>query len=158
MNYSTAIIILNPNIRVISVTYEPDMDNVKAKRTLYKSFDKTLEKGDLVIVPTDTRHEFTVAQVDEVDVDIDFDDSKKVNWIVERFDTSPYTKLLKQEAEMIKVVKESENRAKREKMRENMLGLQDEKGLDSLAITSMSGDNDTAALTDSSNMKEKKTA
>lgn len=74
MNYSTAVMLFNPEIRAISVSYEKDEKGAGKKPFYtYKTLDKTIEKGDLVVVPTDTRHEFTVVRVEEVDVEVDYE-------------------------------------------------------------------------------------
>ncbi len=39
MNYSTAILVMNPDARCLKVTYEVDTDHAKAPRELFKTFD-----------------------------------------------------------------------------------------------------------------------
>ncbi len=75
MNYSTAIFLINPKVRAIAAVYEPDTDNRKAPRTIFKTFDSTIEVGDYILVPTDTRHKMTVNKVVEVDVEPDLESS-----------------------------------------------------------------------------------
>lgn len=140
MNYSTAVMLINENIIAVSVTYEPDhSDTSKVKRTTFKTLDKSIQSGDLVVVPTDTRHKFTIAKVDEVDVEVDFESSTQIGWIAGKAPTEEYKKILGNENEMISVVKASEKRAKREEIRKNMMGLQEENKLESLAIANMGG-------------------
>ena len=60
MNYSTAIFLISDEVRAINVTYERDGD---AKRTLFKTFSKTIKIDDYVVVETNTRHHMTVCKV-----------------------------------------------------------------------------------------------
>lgn len=73
MNYSTAVFLLNPQVRCIACTYEVDKDEKLAARVSFKSLDKEVTAGDLVLVPTGTRHGYTVVKVVETDIDSDFD-------------------------------------------------------------------------------------
>lgn len=140
MNYSTAVMLINENIRAVNVTYEPDEHSCQtAKRTMYKTLDTSLEVGDLVVVPTDTRHRFTIARIDAVDVEVDFESSTQVDWIAGNAPIESYNDILQKEGEMISVVKASEKRAKREEIKKNMIGLQEENKLETLAIANMGG-------------------
>lgn len=56
MNYSTAVILLNKNIRTVQATYEPDRVGVDAKRSIFKTFDSSIQVDDIVVVPSTTRH------------------------------------------------------------------------------------------------------
>ena len=102
MNYSTSVFLINQKVRAVSVNYEPD----EKKQTIYKTLDETIAAGDYVVVPTHTRHKFTVARVVEVDVDVDFDSPELMTWIVARIDRSAYDLTLKQEDAAIAVVGE----------------------------------------------------
>jgi len=154
LNYSTAVMLVNENIKAVLVTYEPDADHSTAKRTMYKTTDHSLKQGDLVITPTDTRHKFTIAMVDEFDAEVDYEDDTDVKWIVGRAPTEAYVEILKKEKEMIDVVKASEKRAKREEIRKNMLGLQEDQNLESLAIANLSGT--TTEVIETTTEEEKK--
>lgn len=139
MNYSTAIMLLNEDIRAVKVIYEHE-DNTSQTRYIFKTFDKSIEVDDLVTVPTDTRHRFTVVKVIEVDVDVDFESDIKINWIVGKVDTEENERLLSEEVKMIEVMKESEKRRKREEIKKSMMDLYEEEGLEKLAIVNMSGE------------------
>lgn len=90
MNYSTAVMLINPNIRAIKAIYEPDSVDLAGKvvragqRYIFKTLDPSIIKGDLIVVPTTTRHGFTVVKVEEVDVEIDFEASIELKWIVDK--------------------------------------------------------------------------
>lgn len=136
-NYSTAVMLINENIKAIKVTYEPDDFSTEAKRTMYKTADSTLKVGDLVIVPTKTRHLFTVAKVDEIDVEVDFESSVQVDWVAGNAPVDEYDAILGHEKEMIDVIRAAENKAKRDEMRARVVGLQEDSEITNLAITSI---------------------
>lgn len=121
MNYSTAVFLINNNVRAVKVTYEPDAPNNPAKRTVFKTFDQTIKEGDFVIVPTDTRHKLTVSKVVEVDVDVNFDASTTIEWLVGKVDLKAHEEVLAQEAEAIKQIKSAEIRKKREELAEALI-------------------------------------
>jgi len=122
VNYSTAIFLINPDVRCVVGTYEPDVAGApgKAKRELFKTFDKTIAVGDLVVVPTDTRHKATVVKIVETDMDIDVETAEQVRWIVDRVDMRQHTKLLAQEGQAIAAIKAAELRHKRDQLREKL--------------------------------------
>ena len=113
MNYSTAVFLINKNARAVRATYESEPT---AKRTLFKTFDPSIAVDDLVIVPTDTRHRFTVVKVTEVDVDLDFDTAENVQWIVGRIDLDNHSTRLAQEQAAIAAIKQAELKKKRDEL------------------------------------------
>lgn len=145
MNYSSAVMLVNPNIRAIHVIYEPEVEGKKQQRYTYKSLDTSIQEGDLVVVPTDTRHGFTVVKVADVDVDVDFDSSVQLKWIVGKVDLNAYSTVLAEEAKAINAIKASEKRRKREEIRTNLLKLHEE-DLKDLAIASMGNPVGTGVL------------
>ena len=140
MNYSIAALLLNPDkCRAIMTTYDVDPTDdttPRVKRELKKSFDPNIKAGDLVIVPTNTRHKFTVVKVVAVDVDWEPDTSEQVDWIVGVVNTDGYLDLQKQEAEMIGLAKESEKTAKRNDLKDKMFKHVNQDQINSLQITS----------------------
>lgn len=116
MNYSTAIFLVNKDVRAVSVSYERDA-NGKGIAPFYTF--KTLEPvavGDLVVIPTDTRHLMTVARVEETDVEIDYDSGVQLKWLVHKVEVGPYGNILAQEGAAIEQIKSAEKRAKREEL------------------------------------------
>ena len=95
MNYTTAIFLINKNVRAVLCNYEP---NAPDKTIMFKTLDKTIREGDFVLVPTSTRHNMTVSKVVETDVDVDFDSGATVGWIISKIDRSAYEVVLSQEA------------------------------------------------------------
>lgn len=122
MNYSTAIFLINSDVRAVSVSYETDHEG-KGKRpfTTFNTFEDDLVEGDYVVIPTGTRHDMTVARVEEVDVEIDFDSGVQLQWIIDRVDTSARNKVEAQEADAIAKIKSAEKRAKQDQLREKLL-------------------------------------
>ncbi|MNS50229.1 hypothetical protein D3C72_828710 [compost metagenome] len=122
MNYSTAIFLINSDVRAVAVSYETDHEG-KGKRpfTTFKTFEDDIVEGDYVVIPTGTRHDMTVARVEEVDVEIDLESSAQMHWIVDRVDTTARNKVEAQEAEAIAKIKSAEKRAKQDQLREKLL-------------------------------------
>lgn len=116
MNYSKAVFLINNNVRAIRGTYED-----KGTTAVFKTFDQTLKVGELVVVPTTTRHGFTAFKISEVDVDIDMDSSEKMDWVVQRVDLVGYEATLSQEADAVAKIKSAELRKKRSDLAENLL-------------------------------------
>lgn len=117
MNYTTAVFLINKNVRAVLATYEAED---AAKRTVFKTLDQTLKVGDFAIVPTDTRHKMTVVKIVETDVDVDFDNATPVAWIMGKIDRTEYDLTLAQEQEAIQVIKSAELRQKRDNLRKAM--------------------------------------
>jgi hypothetical protein len=113
MNYSTAIFLINKDVRAVVATYE---DTPTAPRTTFKTFDKTIKVNDFVIVPTDTRHKMTVVKIVDVDVDFDMDAPTPMAWVIGCIELADYQNLLGQEADAVKAIKSAELRQKRENL------------------------------------------
>lgn len=139
MNYSTAVMLINQNIRAIKTIYEPDVITSRPQeRYIFKTLDNSIKKGDFVVVPTDTRHKLTVVLVDEVDVEVDFESDVEIKWVVSRVSIEESKKVLLEETKWIEALKDSEKRRKREEIKKNMLAMYDgEKTMESLPIANM---------------------
>lgn len=149
MNYSTAVMLINTNIRAIHVIYDADTETVKAKRHTFKTLDQSLKAGDLVIVPTDKdhRHGFTVSKVDDVDVDVDFDSNVQVKWIAGVFAPARFDQLLVEEDQYINLIKKGEQLKRRKDIAANVDALKIEE-LQSLPIAHYGSSAQQAAITD----------
>jgi len=134
-NYSTAVMLFNDSIRVVHTTYYPEKDPItgvplthhngvgrieKNDRVMYKTLDPSIKTGDLVVVPTKTRHGFTVVRVVDTEVEVDFDSDVEVQWIVNRVDTVSYNTILSEEARAIAEMKASQKKAKKAELRQNL--------------------------------------
>ncbi len=136
MNYSTAVFLINKNVRAVLGTYEV---GDSAKRETFKTLDQNLKAGDFVVVPTDTRHGMTVVKIVDTDVDVDFDSKDNVRWIIAKVDRAPFDGMLEQEAEAIKAIKSAELRKKRDELRNAMFADHIET-LKALPIAAINGD------------------
>lgn len=138
MNYSTAVMLFNQAIRAVKVSYDPkDLgSDGKPKSYTFKTLDPDLKVGDYVTIPTNTRHDMTVAKVEEVDVEIDFDDSLEIKWIVSRVPVTEYQGILNDEQQWIAEMKKAQNRKKKEDIKKNMVEMYQADGasLETLAI------------------------
>lgn len=140
MNYSTAVFLINKHARAIACTYEA-ADN--SARTTFKTLDPEVKVGDFVVVPTDTRHKMTVCKVVEADVDVDFDSTVQMAWIISRVDRAPHEQILAQEAQAVATIKSGELRKKREDLAKSLLA-DKVADLKALPITAMNGDHKPA--------------
>lgn len=137
MNYTTAVMLINDNIRAVNGIYEVEIDGRKQPRTMFKTLDKTVKVGDLVVVPTDTRHNMTVVKITEVDIDVNFEDQTPVKWVISKVYQDEYDGILLEEQKWIEAIKESEKRRKREELKKNMLEMYREDGIEKLPIANM---------------------
>lgn len=144
MNLSTAIFLINNKVRAIHAIYEAIDEPAQRhgnppKVTMFKTLDQTIKVDDFIVVPTDTRHKMTVVKVTETDVDVDFESSANVHWIIGRVDRRPYEDLLVREGETVKAIQSATRRKKRDDLRETMLAdhVQD---LKLLPMASMNGE------------------
>lgn len=117
-NPSTAVFLINESTRAVLATYE---EGDGAKRTMFKTLDPDIDVDDLVIVPTDTRHKFTVCKVVEVDVDVDYASPVQIQWIVGTVDLDPYTDLLDKEKAALRTIRSAEIRRERENLKNALL-------------------------------------
>lgn len=119
-NPSLAPFLLDNPPRCISVSYERLIDTRTGKVTgndikSFKTFDITIAKEDLVVVPTDTRWGFTVGRVEEIDTRVNFTSSETMRWIASKVDKDGYADICKQEDVLIgKVGQAQQAKAKRE--------------------------------------------
>jgi hypothetical protein len=135
MNYTTAIFLINKDVRAVLVNYEP---NAPDKLCMFKTLDKTIKKDDYVVVPTKTRHNMTVSKVVEVDVDVDFDNPTAVDWVVAKVDRSQYEVILSQEGDATKVIKSAEATKKRNELAAALLA-DSKDALKALPISTING-------------------
>ena len=119
MNLSAAIMLFDETVRPVRVEYDPDnkYNNQGAMKRLFKTIDASIKKDDLVVVPTTTRHGFTIAKVTEVDFVVDFSNAEEWDWIAQKFDKLTFDDVVRTESGIkAKVAKAEEN-----KMRTEML-------------------------------------
>lgn len=134
MNYSTAILVMNPDARCVKVIYEPDTEQMKQTREMFKTFDKTLKVDDFVVVPTGTRFNLTVCKIVDVGVDDWMDTGKELGWVVGRVDIAAAIKVKAWEADAIQGLKDAEKRKRRREMQASMMEAMNEKEKEGLAL------------------------
>ncbi len=143
MNYSTAVMLINENIRAVNVTYSPDKEDETQNRYTFKTLDPTIEKGDYVVVGLNSRgrdHDLIVVQVDEVDVDVNFEHDRQIKWILTKINLAESEEIAKEEAKWIEQIQKSEIRKKKKELKEGMLDMYEEDGIDKMAIAHMGSD------------------
>lgn len=137
MNYTTAVLLINANIRAVLTVYEDDEEGKRSvTKTMFKTLDKNLTVGDYVTVPSGTRHKMTVVKVTEVDVDVDFDSTTQVGWIIGKVDKADYAEITSQENIAVQAIKSAEKLKKRNELRDALLADNADK-LKALPIASM---------------------
>jgi hypothetical protein len=103
-----------------SVNSKGEGDDVK----LFKTFDPSLQVGDFLIVPTETRHKMTVVRVEAVDVEPDFDSDQPCLWVIGKIPpeyATEFHRLKSQEGDMLAKIKEGEKRRRREELRKDYI-------------------------------------
>lgn len=117
MNKSLAVFLASNECRMIKISYEPDDKSPVG----FKTFDKSLKVDDLVVIPTNTRHEFTVAKVVAVDIEVDLDTGTQYQWIAGRFDPKGHLSTLEREAKMLEAIRSAELKRKREQLKSDLI-------------------------------------
>ena len=129
MNQSTAIFLINDAVRAVVCKYDVKEHE---RQIVCKTFDKDIKVDDIVVVPTATRHGYTTVKVVEVDVDVDFDGTEQVGWIVQRIDPVFYQDVLAQEADALAKINHAEKQRKRKELAASLLA--NTEGLQNLSI------------------------
>lgn len=143
MNYTSAVMLFNDNIKAIKVSYDPNEDY---RQYIFKTLETDLEVGDLMIVSKESKHGFTVVRVEELDVEVDFDSNTQLKWAV-KFDQSGYNSTLEEEGKWIEAMRKSEKKAKRDQIKANMQEyFNDEDANQSIALLGTSVDTSETPL------------
>ena len=119
-NYSNAIFLLHDKARAMQGIFEADTLASQAKREMFKTFDPSIQEGDLVVVETGTRHHASVVRITKADVAPAFQSSEQTRWIICKVDVEKYIKLQAMEAEAIEAVKQAELRKERADLKKTM--------------------------------------
>ncbi len=129
MDNSTIVLLINDECRAVEGVYEEG-----GSKTVFKTFDPTLSVDDYAVVQSSTRHEMTTVQITAVDVDINFDTTKNLKWVVQKIDTSYFNTILAQEAEAITAVQAAERKRKKAELRKSLMA-DHEDSIQALTIT-----------------------
>lgn len=128
MNYSTAVFLIpDIKVRAIRCAYELDEKGnaISGKTYTFKTFDESIQKDDIVVVPTGTRVLFTCVKVIEEDLEFDVSTGVELKWIVAKVDEAGYKKILGQEEQLIKTLRAGEKEKKRKEIAESLgIGLE----------------------------------
>lgn len=135
MNYSTAVFLINKDVRAILTVYDDFTTEAEGKRkaVMHKTLDAGIKAGDYVIVPTHTRHKMTVVKVLATDVDVDFDSDNNVEWVIGKVDKAAYDGIVAQEQQATVAIRSAEAQSKREELKQKLLKL-DEAQIKALPI------------------------
>lgn len=136
MHDSTIVLLINDTARAIKAEYEPS-----GSKATFKTLDQDIDVGDMVVVQSGTRHEMTTCKVVEVDFDINYDTSGKINWVIQKIDTDTFEQILGKEKQAIDAVKAAERERKRNELRESMFAGQPE-DIKALEIAHITEDED----------------
>ena len=109
MNYSTSIFLINDDVRALYVIFAPDgsNDGNKQQRYMVKTFDRSVEAGDYVVVPSTMGHKLAIAKVTEVDVEVDFDSTTILPWVIQRVELNNFNEMVAQEEVAIKAIRDA---------------------------------------------------
>lgn len=108
MNPTAAIFIVSDKARAMRCQYVGDNDSKREAEVAgytFKTLDASLKKGDIVVVPTGTRHGFTCVKIVENDVPIDTQGTVQYKWIVGKVDLAYYEKVLDMESNIMEKVR-----------------------------------------------------
>lgn len=141
MNYSSAVMLINDKIRAVKAIYENENENPNQPQPVFKTLDSSISVGDLVVVPTDTRHKMTVVKVVEVDSEVDFESPVLIKWIIARVPVEGHDLILSEENKWIEALKASEKRRKREEIKSSMLAMYADDGIEKIGIANISEKN-----------------
>lgn len=115
MDNSRIVFLINDQVRAVKAKYE---DSGSAE--MFKTFDATIMVGDLAVVQSNTRHMMTVVKVTDIDVDVNFDSTTPIPWVVQKIDGPSFEAIIAQEAQAISAVQAAELRRKKDELRATM--------------------------------------
>lgn len=123
-NLSTAILLMNPAVHVIEAVYEPDgkgpdnskAENYKAPRELFKTFDDTIKVGDVLVVPSNTRHCVTTVKVTALEPEWSPDTTKEIKWIISTVDLAKFEELKALDDKMFRTIRNAEKTSRRNEL------------------------------------------
>lgn len=127
MNFNTAIFLVNSHCRALSLAYEAydengiDPNTSKPVHTdVFKTLDRTIRKGDLVLGETQSRHKLCVYRVVAEDIEIDLEYSKPIRWVVGKV-THNLEELRRMEDDMQAMIRRKDKEKKRAELAETMM-------------------------------------
>ena len=130
MNRSLTVFLVDNTVKALRARYEEG-----GKEEIFKTFDDTIKKDDILVVESGTRHGFTTVKVTEIDVTVDIEDSTaNVKWVVTKVDLADHKAILEQEAAAIDKVRVAEFNKKKRDLIANMASPEDAEALRSIHV------------------------
>lgn len=130
MNRSTTVFLVDNTVKALRARYEDG-----GKEELFKTFDATIKKDDLLVVESPARWGFSVVKVIDPDVTVDIDDpTTVVKWVVSKVDLTDHKVILEQETAAIEKVRVAEFNKKKRDLIANMASPEDAEALKSIHI------------------------
>ena len=124
MNYSTAIFLISDKVRAVNVVFEKEEEHSYPKQYMFKTFDENIKRGDYVVVPSHVKehdHGMSIAQVTEVDVEVDLESKFNFKWIIGIVSVFNFETIKAQEQEAISAIRSAEKNRKRKELRESLM-------------------------------------
>lgn len=129
MDNSRIVFLINDTVRAVEGLYEDG-----GKIEMFKTLDASVAVDDFCVVQSSTRHGMTVVKITAVDVDVNFDATAPIKWVVQRINAPAFKAITDQEAEAISAVQAAELRRKKAELRATMFK-DHEAAIDALALT-----------------------
>lgn len=130
MDNTRIVFLINDSVRAVMGQYEQG-----ATPEMFKTFDPTIKVDDLAVVESGTRLGMTVVKITAVGVDVNFDGTNPLKWIVQKVDKPAFDVVLAQEGQAVAAVQAAELRRKRDELRATMFK-DHEASISALALTS----------------------
>lgn len=119
MNHSLAVFLINSQVRLIEVDYEPSSAKgpvpYNGHHVKFKCIDPTIKVDDYVIVQSNTRWGYTVAKVRAVDLRVNYGDPTEVFW-AQRVDVPEFERILALEKGAVDAIAKADERKQREEL------------------------------------------
>lgn len=116
MHHSKIIFLVDDGVKAIQAQYEP-----RGKIETFKTLMPNVAVGDIVVVESDTRFNFTTVKVTEVDCEPDMESPLPVKWALTRLDMGAVKELRGREATVVAKVQQAERQRRKQQLRETML-------------------------------------
>lgn len=137
MNHSTLAVLLDDNVQLVECIFTE-----KGKKYTYKTLDKTIKEGDLVVVECYAKDydedgqnfNAKVVKVIKVNTQVDFNSSTQYKWVIQKLDYKAFEELKFREDKLISDFHSLELKHKKKSIRE-ALGIE---GVETLKLTNQS--------------------
>lgn len=110
MNYTTALFLINDNLKAVYANYDPNRSHDK---TMFKTLDSSIKVGDYIVVPSKTRYNLTCVKVVEIAAEPDLDASTPVEWVIQKVNYEDYQERLDKEKASMSEIKDLVSRRKK---------------------------------------------